>query len=59
MTKVRVVFEFEIVKYSNVAERAEQKIKDFATSGDALTDVAGVFAKEKGEPWLSYGVDVK
>ena len=59
MTKVRVVFEFEIVKYSNVPERAEQKIKDFATSGDSLADVAGVYSKDIGEPWISHGVDTQ
>jgi len=54
MTKVRVVFEFEIVKYSNVPERAGQKIRDFVTSGDSLIDVAGVYSKDKGEPWIRW-----
>ena len=56
MTKVRVVFEFEIVKYSNVPEKAEQKIKDFVTSGDRLIDVAGVYSKDKEEPWIPWGL---
>jgi len=52
MTKVRVIFEFEIVAYSDLSAKAEQKIIDFATSGDRLTDVADVYSKEKGKPWL-------
>ena len=55
MTKIRVVFEFEIVAYSNVPDRAEQKIKDFVTSGDSLIDIAGVYSKDKGGPWIRYG----
>jgi len=54
MTKVRVVFEFEIIKYTNVPEKAEQVIKDYATSGDSLVDVAGVYSQEKGEPWIRW-----
>lgn len=54
MTKLRVVFEFEIVKHSNVPQRAEQKIKDFVTSSDSLIEVAGIYSKDKGEPWIKW-----
>ena len=54
MTKVRVIFEFEMVTHSDVLARAEQRIKDFGTSGDLLTDVADVYTKVKGKPWLKW-----
>jgi len=54
MTKVRVIFEFEIVAYSDLSAKAEQRIIDFATSGDRLMDVADVYSKEKGKPWFKW-----
>ena len=54
MTNIRVVFEFEIIKYSNVPEGAERFIREYAKTGDSLVDVAGVYSQEKGEPWIRW-----
>ena len=54
MTKVRVIFEFEIATYNDITARVEQRIIDFATSGDRLTDVADMYSKEKGKPWIKW-----
>jgi len=54
MTKVRVIFEFETAAYNDIPARAEQKIIDFATSGDSLKDVADIYSKDKGKPWLKW-----
>jgi len=49
MTAIKIVFEFDIPKGSNVMEKAERLIKEYAISGDPIKDVADIYVNQDGK----------